>query len=293
MTFPPTLEQKRLLVEEYLRSCLPLAPFSHLWEAMAYSLMAGGKRVRPLLTLASCEAVGGKGEEALPAACAIEMVHTMSLIHDDLPSMDNDDYRRGKLTNHKVYGEAQALLAGDALLAYAFQVMAQRTPSSVPPSRVLEAAGLLAEAAAAEGMMGGQSVDLLSEGKNLSLTELENLHRMKTGALLKASILCGGIIGGAGEKERKALARFAEEAGLAFQIVDDILDITGSKEELGKSPGKDVQSRKATFPALLGLEGAKIEAQKRFASALEALGPLGEKAAELRTIARFIVERRY
>lgn len=291
MSLAASLEEKRLLVEGFLRSSLP-SPFSStLWEAMGYSLFAGGKRIRPVLTLAACEAVGGKKEEVLPAACAIEMVHTMSLIHDDLPCMDNDDYRRGKLTNHKVYGEAQALLAGDALLAYAFEIMAV-TPASVPSSRIVEAMALLARASAAEGMMGGQSVDLLSEGKTLSLEALQALHRMKTGALLKASILCGGILGGASPTEMTALTRFADEAGISFQIVDDILDVTGSREELGKSPGKDVQSQKATYPALLGLEGAKAAAKEHLRSALDALDPLGNRGDELKAIARYIVERR-
>ncbi len=290
MSLAASLETKRTLIEDRLRSFIPSSS-TLLWEAMGYSLFAGGKRIRPILTLAACEAVGGKMEDVLPAACAIEMVHTMSLIHDDLPCMDNDDYRRGRLTNHKVYGEAQALLAGDALLAYAFQIMAQ-TPSPVPPSRTVEAMELLARASAAEGMMGGQSVDLLSEGKTLPLEALQSLHRMKTGALLKASILCGGILGGAGPPEMAALTRFSEEAGISFQIVDDILDITGSREELGKSPGKDVQSRKATYPALMGLEGAKNAAADHLRLALEALEPLGDRGDELKAIARYIVERR-
>ena len=218
--------------------------------------MAGGKRLRPILCLATCELAGGTLDMAMPTACALEMIHTMSLIHDDLPAMDNDDYRRGKLTNHKVYGEDIAILAGDGLLAYAFEVVAET--KIVPPERLLQVIARLGRAVSAAGLVGGQVVDLESEGKpDITLETLNFIHTHKTGALLEACVVCGGIIAGVSATDLQRLSRYAENIGLAFQIVDDILDITRPSEELGKTAGKDLQAQKATYPSLWGLEESK------------------------------------
>jgi len=262
------------------------APF---WEAMAYSVLAGGKRLRPILTLASCEAAGGSIEAALSAACALELIHTQSLIHDDLPCMDDDTLRRGRPTNHVVYGEALALLAGDGLLAYAFQVLAEGMPRYVSAPRVVQALGELASATL--GMVAGQVVDIQSEGKPIDAATLEFIHRHKTGELLRVAARLGAHAAEAGPATMDALTRFAEALGLAFQIVDDLLDLTGTAEDLGKHPGKDVAVAKATYPALYGMEAARAEADRQVAIAMQALEPLGTAAEPLRAIARFVTER--
>jgi len=285
------LNQRQTQVEAALDRSLPLTYPEKIYEAMRYSLLAGGKRLRPILCLATCELVGGTVEMAMPTACALEMVHTMSLIHDDLPAMDNDDYRRGKLTNHKVYGEDIAILAGDGLLAYAFEYIAAQT-QNVPAGRVLQVIARLARAVGASGLVGGQVVDLESEGKsNIQEETLNFIHTHKTGALLEACVVCGGILAGATDGDQERLSGYAKNIGLAFQIVDDILDITATQEELGKTAGKDLQAQKATYPSLWGLEVSKAKAQQLVDAAKAELDVFGEKAQALIAIANFITTR--
>ena len=285
------LAQQQALVEAALDSSLPVTYPEKIYEAMRYSLLAGGKRLRPILCLASCELAGGTVEMAMPTACALEMVHTMSLIHDDLPAMDNDDYRRGKLTNHKVYGEDIAILAGDGLLTYAFEFIASNT-QNVPAERVLQVIAQLAKAVGAAGLVGGQVVDLESEGKpDIQEETLNFIHTHKTGALLEACVVSGAILAGAESADLQRMSRYAQNIGLAFQIVDDILDITATQEELGKTAGKDVQAQKATYPRLWGLEESKVQAQQLIDAAKGELAIFGEKANPLIAIADFITTR--
>lgn len=287
------LKERKTLVDAALDRSIQVEYPEKIYESMRYSLMAGGKRVRPILCLASCELVGGTIDMAMPTACALEMVHTMSLIHDDLPAMDNDDYRRGKLTNHKVYGENIAILAGDGLLTYAFEFIASQT-KNVPPERVLQVIVKFGRAFGAAGVVGGQVVDIDSEGKpDISLETLHYIHTHKTAALLEACVSCGAILAGADEETRERLSRFAQNIGLAFQIIDDILDITQTQEQLGKSAGKDVAAQKATYPSLLGLEESQREARELVEEAKAQLAPFGEKAIPLCAIADFITSRTY
>lgn len=284
------LAQRQALVEAALERAIPITYPEKIYEAMRYSLMAGGKRLRPILCLATCELAGGTLEMAMPTACALEMIHTMSLIHDDLPAMDNDDYRRGKLTNHKVYGEDIAILAGDGLLAYAFEVVAET--KDVPAERLLQVVARLGRAVSAAGLVGGQVVDLECEGKSdVTLETLNFIHTHKTGALLEACVVCGGIIAGVSQTDLQRLSRYAKNIGLAFQIVDDILDITATQEELGKTAGKDLQAQKATFPSILGLEGSRQLAQELVEGAKAEISPFGEKARPLQALADFITSR--
>jgi len=278
-------------VEAALDKSMPVVPPETIYNSMRYSLLAGGKRLRPILCLAACELTGGTIEMAMPTACAMEMVHTMSLIHDDLPSMDNDDYRRGKLTNHKIYGEDIAILAGDGLLAYAFEHLALAT-QGVPADRLLHIVVRLGRAVGAEGLVGGQVVDLESEGKTDTTVEmLDFIHTHKTAALLEVSVVSGAILTGAGPDELHRLTRYAQNIGLAFQVVDDILDITSTQEELGKSIGKDVQAQKATYPSLWGLDQSRRKAQEMVDLAKDELSIFGEKAYPLMAIADYITAR--
>ncbi len=285
------LAEKQPQVEAALDRAIPIRYPEKIYEAMRYSLLAGGKRLRPILCLATCELVGGTIEMAMPTACALEMVHTMSLIHDDLPAMDNDDYRRGKLTNHKVYGEDIAILAGDGLLAYAFEYIAIHT-KNVPAERILQVIIRLSNAFGAEGLVGGQVVDLESEGKpDISLETLHFIHTHKTGALLEACVICGGLLAGASATDLQKLSRYAQNIGLAFQIIDDILDITVSSEKLGKTAGKDIQAQKATYPSIWGLEESKQKANQLIDDAKAELTSFGEKAFPLMALADFITNR--
>ncbi len=285
------LQEHQSLVEAALDRAISVVYPEKIYEAMRYSLLAGGKRLRPILCLATCEMAGATLEIAMPTACALEMIHTMSLIHDDLPAMDNDDYRRGKLTNHKVYGEDIAVLAGDGLLAYAFEFVAANT-FNVPAERVLQVIARLGRAVGAAGLVGGQVVDLESEGKpDVSLETLNFIHNHKTAALLEASVVCGGILAGMQAQELQKLSCYAQNIGLAFQIVDDILDITSTQEQLGKTAGKDLQARKVTYPSLWGIEESKNQAQQLIAAAIAQLEPFGEKAIPLIAIAHFITSR--
>ncbi|MHB1406417.1 MAG: polyprenyl synthetase family protein [Desulfitobacteriaceae bacterium] len=262
-----------------------------LSESMRYSLLGGGKRIRPVLALAAGAALGGKSETILPAACALELIHTYSLIHDDLPAMDNDDYRRGKLSNHKVFGEGMAVLAGDALLTYAFELLAEPLP--IPPERQLQVMREVAAAVGKSGMVLGQVQDLAGEENSLTLEEIENIHKAKTGALLVVSARLGAILAGGSKEEVEAFTRYAQVLGLAFQIKDDILDVEGDSETLGKPAGSDVRQHKATYPSLLGLESAKEHLQEQIAQAKRALQPLGQSAAFLSGLADYIEQRQH
>jgi geranylgeranyl diphosphate synthase type II len=286
------LNQRRSQVETALDASIPVVYPEKIYEAMRYSLMAGGKRLRPILCLASCELAGGTLEMAMPTACALEMIHTMSLIHDDLPAMDNDDYRRGKLTNHKVYGEDIAILAGDGLLAYAFEFLAVQT-QGVSADRLLKVVARLGHAVAATGLVGGQVVDLESEGvADITLSTLNFIHVHKTGALLKASVLSGADLASADSELLERLSRYAYNIGLAFQIIDDVLDITATCEELGKTAGKDVQAQKATYPSLWGIPESRQQAQRLVDEAKAELAPYGAPAVPLMAIADFITARK-
>lgn len=277
-------------LDRYLPSAETLPTLLH--EAMRYSVFAGGKRIRPILMLAACEAVGGAANNVLSAACAIEMIHSYSLIHDDLPAMDDDDLRRGNPTNHKVYGEATAILAGDGLLTEAFILLSNPATwgdaSAEIYSKVLH---ILAKSAGSRGMVGGQVVDMQAEEKPVDLPTLEYIHTHKTGALILAAIEVGALLGGASEKQHRALCRYGEAAGLAFQIADDILDIVADPSLLGKDIGGDQQRGKATYPALLGLTGARQRANELRELALSSLDILGDSARPLREIASYIVDR--
>ncbi len=288
--FSNYLTEARTRVEEALNASLGPEKPEHLREAMRYSLLAGGKRLRPILCLAACELAGGDSDQALPAAVALEMIHTMSLIHDDLPAMDNDDLRRGRPTNHKVYGEAVAILAGDALLTRAFEMVSLRSVG-VPTERLLKVVGELSLVAGAPGLVGGQVVDLECEGKQVDLETLEFIHLHKTGALLKACVICGAVIGGAQEDLLDALRIYARGIGLAFQIIDDILDVTASSEVLGKTAGKDLIADKTTYPKLLGLEESRRKADLLVKEAKEVLIPWESNAAPLLALADYITNR--
>jgi geranylgeranyl diphosphate synthase type II len=260
-------------------------------QAMRYSIFAGGKRLRPILCIAAAEACGGRLDNALPAACAVEMVHTYSLIHDDLPAMDNDDFRRGKPTNHKVYGEAIAILAGDALLTLAFEVLA--AAAATRRYSIADQIRELAQASGSRALIAGQVADLESEGKKISVAQLRYIHGAKTAALLTSSIRLGAISANPKESELTALTTFAENLGLAFQVIDDILDVTQTSEKLGKSAGKDIIAQKATYPAILGLEKSRQEAYRLTDLSLAALEPFGKKADRLGSLAGHLLQRDY
>jgi geranylgeranyl diphosphate synthase type II len=258
-------------------------------EAMRYSIFAGGKRLRPVICLATAEVLHGKPEEALPLACAVECIHTYSLIHDDLPSMDNDDFRRGKPTSHKVYGEGIAVLAGDALLTIAFEIAASAKGwPRYPHAAIIHE---LAVAAGSQKLVAGQVADLEGEGKKITPAELRYIHENKTAALIASSIRLGAMSANATPKQLERLTDFGESLGLAFQVIDDILDVTQTTEKLGKSAGKDITAQKATYPALLGLPKAKKEADRLTARARAALKPFGRDAAPLEAIADYLLQR--
>ncbi len=285
------LTRAREDVDRALRRAWPDPPaeLNRLHEAMRYSLDAGGKRLRPALALASCEAVGGVPEAALSVAVALELIHTYSLIHDDLPCMDDDDLRRGRPTNHRVFGEAMAVLAGDALLTRAFGCLADA--DRLPPEIRIALVRDLADAAGPVGMVGGQALDLAAEGESVDADRLRGIHSRKTGALIAAACRMGGRAGGAGPEELDRLEAFGREVGLAFQIADDILDETSTQEELGKAAGKDRTRGKATYPALLGLEESRARMEGAIAEAVDRVRPLGERAEALQGLARFVVDR--
>ena len=285
-----TWQERLQLVEAQLERELKSNPsLDHkLGEAMEYSLMAGGKRMRPMLLMAAADAVGGRGTDYLTAACAMEMIHTYSLIHDDLPAMDNDDYRRGKLTNHKVYGDGMAVLAADALLTLAFEVVLRQ---EAEPQVKLAVAREFALAAGQSGMVGGQAMDLEAEGKKIDMDTLKRLHMGKTGALFHAAIRSGALLAGASEEKLAALTTYADKFGLAFQITDDILDVTGDESVIGKPVGSDERNDKSTYVTLTSLEEARKLAEETVAEAVEALAPLGEQAGFLRELVEYLLKR--
>jgi len=296
------LKERRELIDSYLRSYFGTSSEpSLLHEAMRYSLFAGGKRIRPILALASYEACGGQQEEIIPQASALELIHTYSLIHDDLPAMDNDELRRGKPTNHRVFGEAMAILAGDALLTEAFYLIAdcglrtvelKKSGFRIPDSATLRVIREVALSAGAHGMVGGQAQDILSENSEPDRDTLHFIHLHKTAALITASVRMGPILAGSNEDMLKALTRYGENIGFAFQIIDDILDIEGSTEELGKSAGSDRKMKKLTYPALFGIERSRQKAGDLVSGAIDALCIFSYEADPLREIARYLVKRR-
>ena len=262
----------------------------NLMQAMEYSLMAGGKRLRPILLMSAADAINASGEKFITVADALEMIHTYSLIHDDLPAMDNDDYRRGKLTNHKVFGEATAILAGDALLTLAFEVALRQR--DVPPETLLTVLKEISTAAGVAGMVGGQAIDLRSEGVQIDLATLKLMHLGKTGALFKAAIRSGAILAGATHEQLESLTRYAENFGLAFQITDDILDVTGDEKLLGKPTGSDAKNHKSTYVSLTSLDEAKRLAQAAVAEALDALKDFGSESGFLRELVQYLIARK-
>jgi geranylgeranyl diphosphate synthase type II len=288
------LVTRQKLVDRALDRYLPKANTkpATLHRAMRYSLFAGGKRLRPILCLAAAEACGGKVDDALPLACALESIHTYSLVHDDLPSMDNDDFRRGRPTCHKVFGEGIAVLAGDALLTIAFEIV-----SRAKPKPRYDMATLLREIAVAAGsqkLIAGQVADLEAEGKNVKRRELQFIHENKTAAILRSSVRLGAMSANADTRKFSAITRFGQRLGLAFQIIDDILDVTQTSEILGKSAGKDVAAKKATYPAVIGLERSRGEARRLTREAHNALAIFSNRDAEaLHTLANYLLEREY
>lgn len=287
------LAQRRELIDAALNQVLPSDEAGgDILKAMRYSLFAGGKRVRPILCLAGCEAAGGRLEDAMFCACALEMVHTYSLVHDDLPAMDDDDFRRGVPTNHKVFGEGMAVLAGDGLLTQAMVLLTDpKHVDGLDPKRVLRAAQAVMYAVGYEGMVGGQAADLAAEQAEPDLAQVQFIHAMKTGALLTASVQSGAILGGASEETETALMRYGRRIGLAFQIADDLLDITGSSEELGKQVGMDEARGKMTYPGVAGPAAAKETGFRLVDEAVDLIADLGPKAEPLALIARYIMER--
>ena len=286
------LRQYQQSVDAELDRLVPpeTTPPETIHRAMRYSLFAGGKRIRPILCLEAAHAVGNAPECTVAAACSLELIHTYSLIHDDLPALDNDDYRRGKLTSHKVFGEAMAILTGDALLTLAFQVLGELDLAADRQTRLV--AELAAAAGTVGGMIGGQVADLEGEGKPPEASLLETIHRAKTGALLRASLRFGAICAGAAAAQYDALSCYGEHIGLAFQIVDDILDVEASSATLGKTAGKDAQQHKVTFPAVYGLEASRRMAEEECARAHRVLQPFGARAAGLDELADLIVRRK-
>ena len=290
LDFEKYYESRKQLVDNFLEKRMQKRGISNVDDAMKYSLLAGGKRLRPILLMATADALGANGYDFLTAACGLEMIHTYSLIHDNLPCMDNDDYRRGRLTNHKVFGEALALLAGDGLLTLAFEVMAEQR--NVKPSTLVEFIHETAMCAGNFGMVGGQALDLEAEGRAISAKELKTLHEGKTGAMFIAAVRGGAHLAGATEEQLLALTRFAELVGLAFQIEDDILDVTSTQEELGKPIGSDAKNEKSTYVSLFGLEEARKMADETTKEALRCLDMFGEKADALRELAKLMCHRR-
>src|SRR5438874_3985134 len=292
MTLSDYLVCQQRKVDQALNRWVPSesTPPETIHRAMRYSLFAGGKRIRPILCMEAARTAADDVDGVAACACSLELIHTYSLIHDDLPALDNDDYRRGKLTNHKVFGDAMAILAGDSLLTLAFQVLAQLPVDGDRKSRLV--AELATAAGTVGGMIGGQVADLEGEGRPPDAQLLDSIHRAKTGALLRASVRMGAIYAGAGEQQLEAMSRYGEHVGLAFQIVDDILDVEQSSESLGKTAGKDAQQQKITFPAVYGLDKSRRMAERERLSAHQALGIFGDRAGRLRELADLIVQRK-
>ncbi|MBU3936940.1 MAG: polyprenyl synthetase family protein [Proteobacteria bacterium] len=294
MEFKKYLTEQCAVVEQALTRYMltEQGPLANHIKAMRYSLFAGGKRIRPILALATAEALHAPTKDLLPAACALECIHTYSLIHDDLPAMDDDDLRRGKPTSHMVFGEAEAILAGDGLLSFAFELLTHPdAQQSISPVAQLRMINLIAKAIGPEGMVGGQSLDLAAEGQTIPFEHLKLIHSYKTGALITASVQAGAIFGNATEEQFAALTRYGTQIGLAFQIIDDLLDVEGTTENLGKTAGADVSRNKATYPAFFGVAETKVMARDAINAALTALETFDAKAEPLRALARYIYER--
>ncbi len=295
MNIAEYLEQKRIEVDRFLDLVAPppVTPPTTLHESMRYSLLAGGKRIRPILTIAAAEALGQTPPGLMAVACSLELIHTYSLIHDDLPSMDNDDYRRGKPTNHKVYGEAMAILAGDALLTMAFDLISRPDlMKGCDPMRQVRIIQELAFGSGNVGMVGGQVFDIQAENKDIDLATLQTIHKYKTGMLIRAAVRMGAIAAGATDQRLDELTGYAEDIGLAFQIADDVLNVTGTREELGKNPNTDAERGKKTYPTFHGVEGAKKLADDCVTRAINRLSSFGPPADPLREIARYITSRK-
>jgi geranylgeranyl diphosphate synthase type II len=288
------LESRRALVEAALERVLPpeSAPPTTVHRAMRYSVLAPGKRLRPILVVAGAEAVGGHAEQVLDTACALELIHAYSLIHDDLPAMDDDDYRRGRLTSHKVFGEAMAILAGDALLTLAFRLIATNAAARADAAIVGRVVAEVADAAGTGGMVGGQVVDIESEGKTISAEMLDYIHLHKTAALIRVALRVGAVLAGGRAEQVDAISEAGQALGLAFQIVDDILDVEGNLAELGKTAGSDERKQKATYPSLHGLPASKARARELIEETKRRLIPLGPAAEPIRALADFVLERR-
>jgi geranylgeranyl diphosphate synthase type II len=293
MELKPYLVARQKEVDRALDRFLPKesTPPATIHKAMRYSLFAGGKRLRPILCLAAAEACGGKISSALPLACAVECIHTYSLVHDDLPSMDNDDLRRGRATCHKVFGDGIAILAGDALLTIAFEIAAH--VESTERYDLREIFREIATAAGSQKLIAGQVADLEAEGRRIKRAQLRYIHENKTAALLTASVRLGAMAADASAKQLAAITAFGRALGLAFQVIDDILDVTQTSEKLGKSAGKDVAAKKATYPAVIGLEKSRTEARRLTSEAHSALKSLGESATVLRALADYLLQREY
>jgi len=289
------LRDKQTAVDRFLDQVTPpsVTPPTTLHESMRYSLMAGGKRIRPILTIAAAEALGSNPPGLMAVACSLEFIHTYSLIHDDLPSMDNDDFRRGKPTNHKVYGEAMAILAGDALLTMAFDLVSR--PDLIKgcdPARQVQLIQELAYGSGNFGMVGGQVFDIQAENQDIDLSTLQNIHKHKTGMLIRAAVRMGAIVAGATDRQLDSMTGYAEDIGLAFQIADDVLNVTGTREELGKNPNTDAERGKKTYPTFYGTDGARKLAEECVARAIGRLDLFGPPADPLRDIARYITSRK-
>lgn len=295
MEFKNSLKIKSDYIEELLKKYMPKEDGyqSTIMESMNYSLKAGGKRLRPILTLEACKIVGGSEEDAIPFAMAIEMIHTYSLIHDDLPSLDNDDLRRGKPTNHKVYGEAMAILAGDGLLNYAYEIMLSSSLNKDNPEKYLRAIGEIAKSAGIYGMIGGQVVDVESENTLIPKEKLDYIHLNKTAAIMVGCMRAGAIVGNANEEQLEKVTKYAKNIGLSFQIVDDILDIIGDESKLGKHVGSDIENNKSTYPSLIGLEKSKEVATQLINEARENIKTLNGDYNFLDGLANYIIDREY
>lgn len=295
MYFKEELKNRVNNVENLLNEYMPKVEGYQetIFDSMNYSLKAGGKRLRPILTLEACKLVGGNEKDAQPFAVAIEMIHTYSLIHDDLPALDNDDLRRGRKTNHKVYGEAMAILAGDGLLNYAYEIMLRESLNKSEPEKYLKAINEIAKVSGIYGMIGGQVVDIESEGQSIDMEKLDFIHMNKTAAIIIGCMRAGAIIGGASEEELENVTKYAKNIGLSFQIVDDILDIVGDEAKLGKKVGSDIDNEKSTYPSLIGLEKSKEIANELIAEAKTSIDNINKDSEFLNHLADYIVDREY
>ena len=290
------LEQQREKIDRFLDQVVPDGQGlpKTLYESMRYSLLGGGKRIRPILTLAAADAVGTQNDEILPFAAALELIHTYSLVHDDLPAMDNDDYRRGRLTNHKVFGDGMAILAGDALLTMAFELCSQPTvDGSTTSGQQVHIIQELAMGSGHGGMVGGQVLDIQAENQDIDLVTLQTIHNYKTGRLIRAAVRIGGIFAGADSSQLDSLTGYAEDIGLAFQIADDVLNMTGTREELGKDAGTDAKRGKKTYPTFYGVEGARELGDQCVKRAIQRLERFDHQADPLRALAEYVMSRRH